>query len=47
MTTFERIEELQKLRNAYLDEGDDQEAYWIGLDLEELYEELEAEGRVQ
>ena len=38
-TIAEQIEELQRLYNAYLDDGDDQEAYWIQLDLQELYEE--------
>lgn len=43
MTLFERIEELQILYNEYLEEGDDQEAYWVGHDLQELYEQQEYE----
>ncbi len=36
MNTLERLEELQKLYNAYLDEGDAQEAYWVSIDIQEL-----------
>ena len=43
MTVLEQIEELQYRQNAYLDEGDNQEAYWVGLEIQALIDELEAE----
>lgn len=46
MTTFERIEELQRRQLTYLDEGDEQEAYLIGLDLQALYEEQAREAGI-
>lgn len=36
-----RLEYLQKLRNAYLDDGDDQEAYWVFLEIQALLEKAE------
>lgn len=45
-TITERIEDLQRRQLTYLDEGDEQEAYLIGLDLQDLYEEQAREAGI-
>ena len=42
-TRHEMIEELQIRLNNYLDEGEEDEAYWVEQELQELYREQENE----
>lgn len=42
-TRHEMIEELQIRLNNYLEEGEEDEAYWVEQELQELYREQEIE----
>jgi len=46
-TITDRIEELQRLYNECLDNGEEQEAYWVQETLQNLYEEQAREAGIE